>query len=398
MIQTLVAELQVSAPLIMSGHTSLEKGDSLRPSAIKGALRFWWRALQWPQLRESHASDQEALKALHQAEADLFGAAAGESGKQSKVLLRIDAKQRLDMQAFSRGQDLSRTNNQSKSYPGAVYLMGQGHHDKNGCQCAGLLSSAPISMRLSWRANTLEDAERDGLVRAVMALGLLGSVGARARKGFGSLSLQALTLNGQPLPVPTNLVELRHWLAELPRGSTDELPPFTAFGPASRCWMIGLKPAREPLELLNEYGLQMMHYRQTDKQDKQGKVRGLGLFKDDIRQLSKLLENRRIERAPQRAIFGLPSHIRLQKNIEIKPAGKSSDGKAYERRASPLLAHIHRFPSGEQIMLTIMLPAKFLPEDRLIITASREQEISFSPDWSVIEGFIKQCGGEELMR
>lgn len=393
MIQTLVAELQVSAPLIMSGHTPLEKGDSLRPSAIKGALRFWWRALQWPLFRESHASDKDALKALHQAEADLFGAAAGESGKQSKVMLRIGAGQRLDMQTFAKGQDLSR------SHPGAVYLMGQGQHQRNnGSLCAGLQSSAPISLRLSWRADTLKDDEQDGLVRAVMALGLLGSVGARARKGFGSLSLQALTLNKQPLPVPANRAELRHWLTDLPRGKADQLPPFTAFGPASRCWVLGLKPAREPLALLNEYGLQMMHYRQTDKNDTQGKVRGLGLFKDDIRQLSKLLENRRIERAPQRAIFGLPSHIRLQENIEIKPAGKSSDGKAYERRASPLFAHIHRFPSGEQIMLTIMLPAKFLPEDRLIITASQKQEISFSPDWSVIEGFIKQCDGEELMR
>ncbi|EQB2596480.1 type III-B CRISPR module RAMP protein Cmr1 [Aeromonas salmonicida] len=393
MIQTLVAELQVSAPLIMSGHTSLEKGDSLRPSAIKGALRFWWRALQWPQLRDIHGNDKDALKALHQAEAELFGAAAGESGKQSKVLLRIGAGQRLDMQAFAKGQDLS------KSSPGAVYLMGQGQHQgNNGTQCAGLQSSAPLTVHLNWRTNTLEEGERDGLIQAVMALGLLGSVGARARKGFGSLSLQTLTLNKQPLPVPTNQAELRHWLADLPRGNTDQLPPFTAFGPTSRCWVLGLKPTREPLVLLNEYGLQMIRYRQTNKPDKQGKVRGLGLFKDDILQLSKLLENHRIERAPQRAIFGLPSHIRLQKNLEIKPAGKSSDGKAYERRASPLLAHLHRFPSGEQIMLTIMLPAKFLPKDQLIITASREQEISFSPDWSVIEGFIKQCGGEELTR
>lgn len=391
MIQTLVAELQVSAPLIMSGHTSLEKGDSIRPSAIKGALRFWWRALQWPRLRESHTSDQNALKALHQAETELFGAAAGESGKQSKVLLRIDAKQRLDAQAFSKGQDLS------KSHPGAVYLMGQGHHDKNGCKCAGLLSSAPISLRLSWRANTLKDVEQDGLVQAVMALGLLGSVGARARKGFGSLSLQALTLNKQPLPVPANRTELHQWLADLPRGSADELPPFTAFGPASRCWILGLT-AREPLALLNEYGNEMIRYRQTDKPDRKGEVRGLGLFKDDIRQLSKLLENRQMERAPQRAIFGLPSTIILQKKIAIKPAGKTSDGKAYERRASPLLAHLHRFPSGEQIMLTIMLPAKFLPEDQLSITANGEQKIPFSPDWSVIEGFVKHCGGEELTR
>lgn len=392
MIQTLVAELQVSAPLIMSGHTSLEKGDSIRPSAIKGALRFWWRALQWPRLRESHTSDQNALKALHQAEADLFGAAAGESGKQSKVLLRIDAKQRLDAQAFSKGQDLS------KSHPGAVYLMGQGQHQRNnGSLCAGLQSSAPMSLRLSWRADTLKDDEQDGLVQAVMALGLLGSVGARARKGFGSLSLQALTLNKQPLPVPANRTELHQWLADLPRGSADELPPFTAFGPASRCWILGLT-AREPLALLNEYGNEMIRYRQTDKPDRKGEVRGLGLFKDDIRQLSKLLENRQMERAPQRAIFGLPSTIILQKKIAIKPAGKSSDGKAYERRASPLLAHLHRFPSGEQIMLTIMLPAKFLPEDQLSITANGEQKIPFSPDWSVIEGFVKHCGGEELTR
>ncbi len=393
MIKTLVAELQVSAPLIMSGHTSLEKGDSLRPSAIKGALRFWWRALQWPQFRERHASDQEALKALHQAEADLFGAAAGESGKQSKVLLRLGPGQKLDAQAFSKGQDLS------KSHPGAVYLMGQGQHQRNnGSLCAGLQSSAPMSLRLSWRADTLKDDEQDGLVRAVMALGLLGSVGARARKGFGSLSLQALTLNKQPLPVPANRAELRYWLADLPRGKADPLPPFTAFGPASRCWVLGLKPAREPLALLNEYGLQMMGYRLSDKSAFAGGQHGRGLFKGDSRSLRAVTEGGKPDQVPQRAVFGLPNNVFFIDNkqtVEVNPG-------QHERRASPLLAHLHRFPSGEQIMLATLLPAQFLPEgEGLSITHKGKNKgnthsLPFSPDWSVVESFIKQCGGEEL--
>lgn len=390
MIQTLVAELQISAPLILSGHTSLEKGDSLRPSAIKGALRFWWRALQWPQLRESHASDQEALKALHQAEAELFGAAAGESGKQSKVLLRINARQRLDAQVFAKGQDLS------KSHPGAVYLMGQGQHQRrDGTQSAGLGSSTPLTLLLRWR-DSLNDAERKGLVQAVMALGLLGSVGARARKGFGSLSLLTLTLNGQPLPVPTNLTELRHWLADLSRGTADVLPPFTAFGPASRSWVLGLKPAREPLALLNEYGLQMMRYRLSDKSAFAGGQQGRGLFKGDSRSLRVVTEGGRPDKAPQRAVFGLPNNVFFIDNkqtVEVNPG-------QHERRASPLFAHLHRFPNGDQVMLATLLPAQFLPEGEGLGVKhkGKTHALPFAPDWSVIEGFIKQCNGEELMR
>lgn len=350
MIHKLVAELHISAPLIMSGHEPLVKGDSVRPSSIKGALRFWWRALQWPTLRGRHSSDAEALKTLHQTESRLFGAAAGESGKQSLLLLRLDAQQKLDEQVFAKEANLS------KSHPGAAYLLGQGIHG------AGLLSSKPIKLSLCWREGILNEEEQSGVIQAVMAFGLLGSIGARARKGFGSLSLQTLSLDGTSLPVPQNLAELKNWFNRLTKGSVRELPPFTAFGPDSKAWVLKLKSAQSPLVLLDTYGQKMKSYRESE----QGHFRG--------------------ERASLRALFGLPNNI-----LSVSPK--------IERRASPLFAHLHRFPNGEQLMLATLMPAQFLPDGKQIsinLKNSPTKNGKFEPNWFVIEGFISQCGGEEL--
>ncbi len=391
MIHTLTAELVISAPLITAGHSPLAKNDLIRPSAIKGALRFWWRAIQWQSIRRCHPCDNDALTALHQAESRLFGSAAGNSGHQAKVLLRLDAQQRLDNEAFAKGKDLA------KIYPGAVYLLGQGQHQRNsGTQCAGLQATGPVKLKLCWRADTLDQAEQESVIKAVQALGLLGSLGARARKGFGSLSLQTLTLDRQSLPVPANTNELSNWFAGLSRDAVTELPPFTAISTASRCWVLGLKPARDPLALLNEYGLQMMQYRLSDKSALPGGQPGRGLFKSDARSLRGVIDDGRPGKAPQRAVFGLPNNVFFVDNkqtVEVNP------GK-HERRASPLFAHLHRFPSGEQVLLATLVPARFLPdgEGLSIKHKGKRFALPFTPDWSVIEGFIKQCGGEELTR
>ena len=205
MIQEFKAEYRISAPLVMAGHDALEKGDSLRPPSLKGALRFWWRALNWSRLRQQTGNDNEALKALHREESELFGSAAGQSGQQAKVLLRLTSC--LDTEEFSAGSEL-------KQELGLVYLLGQGMYSRDkgskGSKRAGLRGK--VILRCVWRHDALSNEQINGLQQAIEALGLLGSLGARARKGFGSLSLQSLMMNDQALLVPQNLDELGNWI------------------------------------------------------------------------------------------------------------------------------------------------------------------------------------------
>lgn len=378
MVQELKARYCISAPLVMAGHEALKLGDTLRPPALKGALRFWWRALNWSRLRQQEGNDTAALQRLHREEADIFGSAAGQSGKQAKVLLRLHSL--LDCEMFKAG---------SKLEPGLAYLLGQ------GMARAGL--AGHVELRCVWRDDQLSASQIHGLQQAIMALGLFGSLGARARKGFGSLSLHGLSLNGTSLPVPQNVQELTLWTQALKQTcSIENEPPFTAWHHHTRCWVLPLKPAsgsKAALSLLNEYGTQMMRYRLSDKTAIGGSD-GRGLFKADAREVGKLLKSETPRPPLKRPVFGLPNNIYFKdtgQTVKVNPAG-------HERRASPLFAHLHEFQDGQRIMLATLLPARFLPENEgLMLNCQKvSRPLPFQPDWGVIERFIEQCDGKEL--
>jgi len=386
-IQELRAEYCISAPLFMGGHDPLEQGDMLRPPALKGALRFWWRALNWSRLRQQSDSDKAALKNLHKEEADLFGSASGQSGQQAKFLLRLGGK--LDHKEIADKERLD---------PGLAYLMGQGMYDRtDGSKKEGL--TGKVTLRCILRPNGLNEQQILELQQALLALGLLGSVGARARKGFGSLSIHALARNNQNIPIPQDLIELGVWIKETAQKSlNDSLPPFTALSSQTHFWHLPLKPknGNTAKALLSEYGRQMMSYRLSDK-SAIGGIQGKGLFKSDSRELRKYLENASPEQAPRRAVFGLPNNVFFmdcKKTVEVNPS-------IQQRRASPLLAHLHEFPNGQRVMLATLFPAQFLPENEKVTIKSnslRPVSLLFLPDWTVIDRFITQCEGKELTR
>lgn len=370
---------KVSSPLIAGGHEKLQKGDSVRPPAIKGALRFWWRALNWSPIRRLHANDKDALKALHREESDLFGSAAGQTGKQAKVLLRLTGV--LDCEEFPVKQELD---------PGLAYLLGQGmYRRKGGTERPGL--SGYVIVKCVWREGTLTEHQISSIQQALLALGLLGSIGARARKGFGSLSIQHLTLDGNELPCPQTPEQLSQWLQGISaKCDNDLLPPFTAWSSKTRCWAL---PLNSNMPLLEEYGKQMMTYRLSDK-SATGGASGLGLFKNDARELRQLIEGGSPKSAPRRAVFGLPNnvyYIDIKENVEVNP-------EKHERRASPLLAHLHEFPDGKRQMIATLLPAVFLPESEGIKIKHKGKckNLPFTPEWKVIEAFIQHCNGKEL--
>ncbi|MCK4492953.1 MAG: type III-B CRISPR module RAMP protein Cmr1 [Methylococcales bacterium] len=72
MPKKIIATYKIVTPMFI-GDAEKNASD-IRPSSVKGALRFWWRALNWGKYLENEKGDEvEALKALHEQEGILFG-------------------------------------------------------------------------------------------------------------------------------------------------------------------------------------------------------------------------------------------------------------------------------------------------------------------------------------
>jgi CRISPR/Cas system CMR-associated protein Cmr1 (group 7 of RAMP superfamily) len=80
-MNTLLASFEIVTPMFLGGADP-KTPQGIRPASVKGALRFWWRALNWARVAALHSSDQNAaLRQLHQEEGWLFGQSRRAAGR-----------------------------------------------------------------------------------------------------------------------------------------------------------------------------------------------------------------------------------------------------------------------------------------------------------------------------
>ncbi len=139
--------------------------------SLRGVLAYWLRALAG-----AHVGND--IGRLHAVESALFGAArSGDSGGPSPILLRAGRVQFTEFPAATAGE-------------GSRYLMGPGllvtkkQEDQPPYRCLLPPSEIPLRVR-----NTGVPAHADLFLSALWALRTFGGVGARARRGFGTLAV-----------------------------------------------------------------------------------------------------------------------------------------------------------------------------------------------------------------
>ena len=288
-MESLKARFRIVTPMFISGANQTEA--ELRVPSIKGALRFWWRALTFAQ----HGDD---LNGLGKKEAHLFGSADEHVG-QSKILLRL-REHRLSFSGQRKWPQ-----NTWEGYVGYGLIGGdQRRFIKAG---STFLLEAGISRELS-------KDEFTSLRDAIITLGLIGGLGGRSRKGWGSLVLKRLEGLGGDWSAPSGEVELRWALNELFKSSETQVPDYTAFS------------ARARFEL--------------------GAVQSTAL--DAHRFLADAYKTvlRQEGNKSHREQFGLPR----------KGVGKNAIG----RRASSVFLHVHELSEGGAVPVVAFLPARFL--------------------------------------
>lgn len=357
----LEATYRVTTPLFLGGPSPRDMAE-LRPPSLKGLLRFWFRAVALPRL-----SNWQAVSRM---EKDLFGSTEG----QAAFLLSVQKLEGLTM--VEAGRKWGRQD-------GLSYL-GYGLLDNEWRTVRAYLEEGGrFALRLIFR-HPVSPEQVEVVIQAVRALGLFGGAGARARKGFGSLTLESLYRDGEEQwQTPRSVAELRSQiqtlLRELGLRRPGDLPPYTAFGPQTRVWIPGTD--RDPRELLNRLGMELLRYRSYGHA-RRGQAqhvlpwgeRAEQNFADDHDLMQDFLAGRRVGRHPRRVVFGLPHNyyfLSTRQKVTVEPENPNLN-----RRSSPLFIHIHALASGEYAAVMSLIPAVFLPDGERIRLASGRRSAS----------------------
>jgi CRISPR-associated protein Cmr1 len=306
----------------------------LRPPSIKGALRFWWRAMNGHLVNTENGGIPNLLKEDER----LFGGVNG--GGKSSVLVRVfDLENEND---FIDGNEIKRDCEQNDT-KGLAYLfyilVNNQQKDRNGFR--------ELKFKLSLSSASIED-----LKKAVGSFWLfvhLGGLGSRARRGAGCIQITGIEKGSEYL-IDENKKQIISFLPD----ETNDINYFYSEN-YKKCINILQKP-NTPEGYLKDNDLYSTLtsneiYISSSFPSWQEALDNIGLIMKEMRDYF-TTENRKfkLKDIPKKAAFGLPIRIRdTKENIKKGiPAfeGYYVDLENSSRRASPLIISI--FKQGKE--------------------------------------------------
>lgn len=337
MREKITATYKIVTPMFI-GDANKEATD-ISPSSVKGALRFWWRALNWGRaLKDTEQDEAKALRQLHKEEATLFGSLS-ETKKDKLGNNTTEGGQGVFLLRVINGSSYQTTNSWPLAQEPSGYLgigLWKSGSTENGNLQAhreAIEENQVFSVEL-WLKPSIQTEQKQELNNVLKIWGLLGGLGSRARRGFGSIAIE--NLNG--IEITFNSIEA--YIGEVKKiferyVISDLHPSFTALSKHSQ---MGLAASKNNARSAHaELGI---------------------LFKNYRGQPSSL-------RGSIKRVFGMPYS-----------GGTTIEAEA--RRASPLFFHIH--PIAKKFKgVAISFPAVFHHDQRLE-----------SVDYSLVGKFFSQ--------
>lgn len=377
----LVVELETVTPLFLGGADPKNGPPELRVPSIRGALRYWLRALLGGAMEDSD------LTLLKTAEDAVFGST--EAGA-SAIILGV---QHNDLRVQTYRKRRAHRDQQGHYKPeGMDYLfwsLGEIGSEEHGNWQPGRQYVEPgtrVLLKMKPRLG-IEDAE-DRLRQAGAALWLLvqlGGLGARSRRGAGSLIARQVSggqdlLEFGPASSASELqAQLKNGLTKahalIPRSVHSSRP--SSFDVLARdlcrCWVIaGRQPWKSYRDALDGIGAQMIEFR--------------GYRLPDHDTVRDWMEQAKTPPTVERAAFGLPLPFRYSK-------GGPSDvvqGKEHDRRSSPLWLHVTKLSNGQYIGVATLFKSAFLAPGEPIQLQRRQRTTLPPPDYSLVEQFVEK--------
>lgn len=171
-------------PALLAGAD--QKSAEIRASSIRGALRWWMNALGY---------DKDCIN-------DLFGTAAGETGRRSRVVVRDTTTNSPQVTCQSAEKIIGNPND---------YFLWPLGKNSRGVIPAGTTASFSVFLR---------SGESEDLEKGLKAFLLLGSLGSRSRRCYGSIWPDRVTIDGHAWKIPTSLSEFKTALEAVRCNST----------------------------------------------------------------------------------------------------------------------------------------------------------------------------------
>ncbi|MEN9866835.1 MAG: hypothetical protein RL748_2425 [Pseudomonadota bacterium] len=219
------AEFELVTPAFIGGANK-DKVGCIDPKALKAALRHWWRVLNWPRIQKAEADERHALACLHQAEMRLFGFASTKNhGGQGLVQVIVQHKTGLQQWPVPK----------LPLNAGLIYLLGQGLYQTESRRqqtpakiLRPAIDTGTFSVTLILHCPGLgfipkQDETR--IIEALKAFGLLGNLGSRQNRGFGSVRMTKLNEQAFAQDESSYIAALKELFA-LPAAPFSLLPSF----------------------------------------------------------------------------------------------------------------------------------------------------------------------------
>ncbi len=412
---TLELQLELLTPAFVGSATTRQVDPYMhvRASAVRGLLRVWFRmaaaALLWPRSDSSEAK-RLMVNALRQVEGRFFGQAVDDGDGSHRSWFSV---------LPSMGGQILKYRDEGvpdqKLKPGLRYLGYGLFDDRSRAPEALVTRDGPLTLTLRLRAESVQDEkDLEALLGATLWLWLhLGGLGARSRRGFGSMKLcgsSGVSWPTQPLCLnpPRTRQELLDRLiggvdaaldvfrSILPRCTEHPLEQSGATPHRAIRSLFGLQTAKalpvfftSPEEAMEETGRLMRDFRGTLRRN------ALGLAPlPDYFGVKQALQGhlKTLPRTVERAAFGLPLPFYFRSLNGAKCTLRPKD-KKHDRLPSPLHLRVHALAPGcgfAMVMLNMSEGMDVLLGETLTIDGAA---IS-SPDGKILDQFIDWASNE----
>jgi CRISPR-associated protein Cmr1 len=180
-MEKLEFECEVITPMFLGGADG--QAAELRAPSIKGALRFWWRAMN------GHLS----IKDLHKKETEIFGG-GGEIAKRSQVIVRVEGlgnlvKNKNQLTGNSATNPSFYTQNRNAN---TIKYLSFGTYDFNDANKNRESIKPPSKFKIILQTpNSLKEE----MIKTLRIVSTYGSLGSKSRNGFGSFRI--IKINSQ---------------------------------------------------------------------------------------------------------------------------------------------------------------------------------------------------------
>lgn len=166
--------LQVRTPLFGGEDPTGNDGAPARVPSIRGALRFWFRAV-------AAGHGVSGLKELWDAEQEVFGSTENPSA----IRLRVPRQPTMGGRGSKPTWAITEQRARRPGFDGAQYLLGQGLWDyRSGLRRGYVDPGAEFGLDVRFGGDERVDAR---FMLALWAWLTYGGLGARTRRGFGQL-------------------------------------------------------------------------------------------------------------------------------------------------------------------------------------------------------------------